>query len=108
MFSKVTPAGEEAAGARLAPGRALPHVTLPTTEGGRVEIGAPTGRWQMVVVGRGRHDPLVSKRWAWRREPARRKLSLISSSSRPNLTTTHPPTAGPDLLRRAPAPDVRV
>ena len=27
-------------------------------QGGRVEVGAPTGRWQMVVVYRGKHDPL--------------------------------------------------
>lgn len=27
-------------------------------EGGRVEIGAPSGKWQMVVVVRGRHDNL--------------------------------------------------
>ena len=27
-------------------------------QGGRVEVGAPTGRWSMVVVYRGKHDPL--------------------------------------------------
>lgn len=27
-------------------------------QGGRVEVGAPTGRWQLVVVYRGKHDPL--------------------------------------------------
>ena len=27
-------------------------------QGGRVEIGAPTGRWQLVVVYRGKHDPV--------------------------------------------------
>jgi hypothetical protein len=34
-------------------------ISLPArVQGGRVEIGAPTGRWQMVVIYRGRHDPL--------------------------------------------------
>ncbi|PRW58213.1 thioredoxin peroxidase [Chlorella sorokiniana] len=48
MFSKATPAADAS---KLKPGVALPH-------GGRVEIGAPTGRWQLVVVYRGKHDPL--------------------------------------------------
>ncbi|EFN59279.1 hypothetical protein CHLNCDRAFT_137609 [Chlorella variabilis] len=55
MFSKAAPAADVT---KLKPGIALPHVTLPTTEGGRVEIGAPTGRWQLVVVYRGKHDPV--------------------------------------------------
>ncbi|GAB4818094.1 hypothetical protein N2152v2_005140 [Parachlorella kessleri] len=59
MFSRIanraTPAKELG---KLKPGIALPHITLPTTEGGRVEVGAPTGRWQMVVIYRGKHDPL--------------------------------------------------
>ncbi|KAL4437183.1 hypothetical protein ABPG75_004322 [Micractinium tetrahymenae] len=55
MFSKAAPAADVT---KLKPGIALPHVTLPTTEGGRVEVGAPTGRWQLVVVYRGKHDPL--------------------------------------------------
>lgn len=33
-------------------------LTAPNLQGGRVEVGAPTGRWQMVVVYRGKHDPL--------------------------------------------------
>lgn len=33
-------------------------LSLLHAEGGRIEIGAPTGRWQMVVVYRGKHDPL--------------------------------------------------
>ncbi|KAL6777567.1 hypothetical protein ACKKBG_A14775 [Auxenochlorella protothecoides x Auxenochlorella symbiontica] len=56
VFSKAT--GGEIPAIKLRPGVALPHVTLPTTEGGRVELGAPTGRWQLVVVYRGQHDPL--------------------------------------------------
>eukprot|EP00887_Chlorella_sp_A99_P005179 scaffold1.g5179.t1 len=55
LFSRATPAVDVT---KLKPGIALPHVTLPTTEGGRVELGAPTGRWQMIVVYRGKHDPL--------------------------------------------------
>lgn len=35
-----------------------PHCTPHCTQGGRVEVGAPTGRWQLVVVYRGKHDPL--------------------------------------------------
>lgn len=38
--------------------RAAPPPPLPLLQGGRVEVGAPTGRWQMVVVYRGKHDPL--------------------------------------------------
>lgn len=55
IFSKATPSADIT---KLKPGIALPHITLPTTEGGRVELGAPTGRWQMIVVYRGKHDPL--------------------------------------------------
>lgn len=57
MFSKAAPGGGET-GTKLRPGIAMPHCTLPTTEGGRIEIGAPTGRWQLISVYRGRHDPL--------------------------------------------------
>lgn len=36
-----------------------PFLAVPCAlQGGRVEIGAPTGRWQLVVVYRGKHDPL--------------------------------------------------
>lgn len=38
--------------------RAAPPPPLKLLQGGRVEVGAPTGRWQMVVVYRGKHDPL--------------------------------------------------
>lgn len=58
MFTRVTPGVETETGTKLRPGIALPHAALPTTEGGRIEIGAPTGRWQMIVTYRGRHDPL--------------------------------------------------
>lgn len=27
-------------------------------QGGKIQIGAPTGRWQMIVVYRGKHDPV--------------------------------------------------
>ncbi len=31
-------------------------------QGGKIELGAPTGRWQMIVVYRGKHCP-VSKNY---------------------------------------------
>ena len=42
------------------PPHPLPPPSHPRTraQGGRVEVGAPTGRWQLVVTYRGRHDPL--------------------------------------------------
>lgn len=45
---------------RVFPGAPMPHVVLPTVQGGKLEIGAPTGRWQLIVVYRGKHCP-VSK-----------------------------------------------
>ncbi len=32
------------------------------SQGGHLQIGAPTGKWQLVVVYRGKHDP-VSKNY---------------------------------------------
>ena len=37
---------------------ATPAAPPPRAQGGRVEVGAPTGRWQMILVYRGKHDPL--------------------------------------------------
>jgi alkyl hydroperoxide reductase subunit AhpC len=31
---------------------------LQTVQGGKIEVGAPTGKWQMIVVYRGKHDPV--------------------------------------------------
>ena len=36
------------------------HFTL--LQGGKIELGAPTGRWQLIVVYRGKHCP-VSKNY---------------------------------------------
>ncbi|CAL5220616.1 g2658 [Coccomyxa viridis] len=47
---------------KLVPGRPLPHIVLSTVQGGKIELGAPTGRWQMIVVYRGKHCP-VSKNY---------------------------------------------
>jgi hypothetical protein len=38
MFSKGAPGGAGTS-LKLLPGQAMPHCTLPTTEGGRIEIG---------------------------------------------------------------------
>ncbi|KAK9904869.1 hypothetical protein WJX75_004327 [Coccomyxa subellipsoidea] len=68
FFSRITaPGGEQqpprAAGRGVVvPGRELPHITLNTVQGGKLEIGAPTGKWQMIVVYRGKHCP-VSKNY---------------------------------------------
>lgn len=48
----------ELAGKRLVPGHSLPHVTLHTVQGGVIEVGAPTGKWQLIVVYRGKHCPV--------------------------------------------------
>ena len=32
----------------------------PLVQGGKLQIGAPHGNWQMVVVYRGKHDPVRS------------------------------------------------
>ena len=45
---------------KLSPGAPMPLINLPTVEGGEVQIGGE-GRWQMVVVYRGRHCPLCRK-----------------------------------------------
>lgn len=47
---------------KLQPGEQLPHITLQTVQGGKLEIGAPTGKWLLVVVYRGKHCP-VSKNY---------------------------------------------
>ncbi|BDA49815.1 hypothetical protein COCOBI_14-4350 [Coccomyxa sp. Obi] len=46
----------------IVPGQQLPHITLNTVQGGKIELGAPTGKWQMIVVYRGKHCP-VSKNY---------------------------------------------
>ena len=33
-------------------------ILLHNMQGGVVEIGAPTGRWQLIIAYRGKHDPL--------------------------------------------------
>jgi peroxiredoxin len=45
---------------RLAPGKPMPKISLPSTDGGTVELGGE-GRWQLAVVYRGRHCPLCRK-----------------------------------------------
>lgn len=55
-------AAQVASPSRLSPGEQLPHITLHTVQGGRIEVGAPTGKWQLVVVYRGKHCP-VSKNY---------------------------------------------
>ncbi|CAK0783480.1 hypothetical protein CVIRNUC_006679 [Coccomyxa viridis] len=47
---------------KLIPGKPLPHIVLNTVQGGKIELGAPTGRWQLIVVYRGKHCP-VSKNY---------------------------------------------
>lgn len=32
--------------------------TAAAVQGGKIQIGAPTGRWQLIVVYRGKHDPV--------------------------------------------------
>jgi peroxiredoxin len=45
---------------KLRSGQAMPHLTLPTTDSGEIEIGG-AGRWQMVVVYRGKHCPICTR-----------------------------------------------
>lgn len=45
---------------KLAPGKPVPKISLPSTDGGTVELGGE-GRWQLAVVYRGRHCPLCRK-----------------------------------------------
>lgn len=49
---------EQMVSSRLVPGRELDHVSLHTVQGGRIELGASTGRWQLIVVYRGKHCPV--------------------------------------------------
>ncbi len=41
-------------------GQAMPQLTLPTTDSGEVDIGGQ-GRWQMIVVYRGKHCPICTR-----------------------------------------------
>jgi peroxiredoxin len=41
-------------------GQAMPRFTLSSADGGEVEIGG-TGRWQLVVVYRGKHCPICTR-----------------------------------------------
>ncbi len=45
---------------KITPGNPMPKMTLPSVDGGRVELGGE-GRWQIAVVYRGRHCPLCRK-----------------------------------------------
>lgn len=45
---------------RLAPGKPMPKISLPSTDGGVLELGGEGG-WQLAVVYRGRHCPLCRK-----------------------------------------------
>ncbi len=45
---------------KIMPGAPMPRMTLPSTDGGQIEVGG-TGRWQVAVVYRGRHCPLCRK-----------------------------------------------
>jgi hypothetical protein len=56
MFSKGAPGGAGMS-LKLLPGQAMPHCTLPTTEGGRIEIGK---EWLLLVV-----VVMVVWRWRW-------------------------------------------
>ena len=47
---------------KLKAGQAMPEISLPTLGGGTVSLGASTGGWRMIVVYRGLHCPLCSKR----------------------------------------------
>ncbi len=38
------------------------HCVWESDQGGKIELGAPTGKWQMIVVYRGKHCP-VSKNY---------------------------------------------
>ena len=45
---------------KIAPGIPTPQLSLPTVDGGQVQLGGK-GRWQVAVVYRGRHCPLCRK-----------------------------------------------
>lgn len=45
---------------KTSPGTTMPTITLPTPDGGEVQIGG-SGRWQVAIVYRGRHCPLCRK-----------------------------------------------
>eukprot|EP00891_Asterochloris_glomerata_P009065 jgi/Astpho2/9065/Aster-02724 len=60
-----TAAGAGGRSRKLLPGRPMPHIILSTVqatgvalEGGRIEVGAPTGKWQLIVIYRGKHCPV--------------------------------------------------
>jgi len=45
---------------KLEAGAPMPEIALPKVGGGTVQIGGP-GRWQLVIVYRGKHCPLCNK-----------------------------------------------
>ena len=45
---------------KLMPGIPMPVITLPSVDGGKVQLGGK-GRWQVAVVYRGRHCPICKK-----------------------------------------------
>lgn len=45
---------------KIAPGAPMPRLSLPSADGGRIELGGE-GRWQVAVVYRGQHCPLCRK-----------------------------------------------
>ena len=36
----------------------LPLISATALQGGRIEVGAPTGKWQLIVIYRGKHCPV--------------------------------------------------
>lgn len=54
-------------------------------QGGKIQIGAPTGRWLLIVVYRGKHDP-VSRNYLVALGQAHYPLLLLSRHS--DLDTT--------------------
>lgn len=45
---------------KLEAGHAMPEITLPAVGGGEVKIGG-SGRWQLVIVYRGKHCPICTR-----------------------------------------------
>jgi len=45
---------------KLKAGSSMPEISLPKAGGGTVQLGGP-GRWQLIVVYRGKHCPLCNK-----------------------------------------------
>ena len=35
-----------------------PLISAAALQGGRIEVGAPTGKWQLIVIYRGKHCPV--------------------------------------------------